>query len=572
MVTMKKSIHLRCLGSDVPDRESGIALIMALLCLFVVSTLAVGVMYSTQSEIWTSANYRAATQARYIAEAGAQQALNYLQTQYQPPVLFTTAGQTTYDFTNLPVMYKTTNKPLVLATSGMPLRYADTYTAMDSTQDTAFQNYFADAAAKTPFASVSTSARFDVAVQLLTAVQGTDGSGKWLMRWKIVSLGTLPTVGGQARVQVVEVVDNVSVVGLPGGGPPAPTYAAGVFATGTGCNAISMSGGQYTNSYNSKTSKGNKTPPFTGAGGDVATYGNISLTNGAYIIGNVFSPFYSAGVTGTYGISGGPSGGKNPPQCSTAKGGIEYAVNEDNSGSSVGCTSAKPNACSQKTYALPSPLPSYPTPVMPSPTTNTADCAGYNGLCSGGNGGGSGCAITIPPSTNPDGSAGSGPANFGKVNFGSCAKITLQAGTYNVDSIYISNGGEIILPATGNVIINVLDKGTANPPLSVDGGTVANNGGDPSTLTFFYAGTKSINITAGANMFASVYAPNAPATMGGNAGLYGAIVCSTATFNGSGHVIYDTNLTGKSWNFPPSPPPPATPGTLHVDEFSWSAF
>jgi hypothetical protein len=568
-----------------PDRESGIALIMALLCLFVVSTLAVGVMYSTQSEIWTTANYRATTQARYIAEAGAQQALNYLQSgQYIPPAAFTAnpTAPVGFNMASMPIMYTggSTPVPVVLSTSGMT-QYTDTFSTFstsDASSDQKFQNYFATAATQTPFANISNSARFDVALQLLTAMQATDGSGKWLTKWKIVSQGTLNTVGssassGKARVQIVEIVDNVMVVGIPGGGNPSPTYVSGVFATGTGCNAISMSGGQYTNSYNSATSSGSTSPPYTGASGNIATYGNISLTNGAYIIGNVFTPFYNVGTTGTYGISGGPWPGLNGSKaCSTATGGTEWAVNEDNSGSGVGCTSASSSACSQKTYALPSPAPSYPTPVMPTVATNTAACSGYNGLCSGGSGGGSGCAITIPPSTNADGTTGSGAANFGKVNFGSCAVITLQAGTYNMDSLYISNGAKVILPATGNVIINILDKGTANPPLSVDGGTVANNGGDPSALTFVYAGTKPINLTAGANMFASVYAPNAPATIGGNAGLYGAVVCSTASFNGSGHVIYDTHLTGQNWKFPPSSPPPQNAGNLHIDEFSWSAF
>jgi hypothetical protein len=457
-------------------------------------------------------------------------------------------------------------------------RYPDTFVNIDSTRDAAFQTYFADAAAKTPFASISSSARFDVALQLLTAVQATDGSGKWLTKWKIVSQGTLGTISststtGRARVQVVEIVDNVTIVNPPGTSPLLPTYTAGVFATGTGCGAITMSGGQYTNSYNSSTSGGSSNPSFSGTSGNVATYGNVSISGGAYVVGNVYTPFYGAGTTGTYGISGGPWPGLNGSvACSTGSGGTEWAVNEDNSGSGVGCTAQSSSSCSQKTYALPTPAPSYPTPTMPAVATNTAACSGYNGLCNGGSGGGSGCAITVPPSTNPDGTAGTGAANFGKVNFGSCAVITLQAGTYNMDSLYISNGAKVLLPPTGNVIINILDKGTANPPLSIDGGTVANNGGDPSALTFVYAGTKTINLAAGANMFASVYAPNAPATVSGNAGLYGAVVCNTASFSGSGHVIYDTHLGGQSWHV--GSPPPATTGTssLHVDEFSWSAF
>ena len=281
MVIMKSSIHLRYQHVSSSDRERGVALIMALICLFVISTLAVGIMYSTQSEIWTTANYRATTQARYIAEAGAQQALNYLQSgQFVPPSDLATA----YNLSSMPVLYSATSKPVILATNGMPTVnvngvatpvYADTYANMESATDTAFQNYFSNSAStltSSPFSSISpncsgtTCPRFDVALQLLTAVQGT--GGLWLTRWKIISDGTLNTVGGStARVQIVEVVDNVNVVSSGSSSSSSPTYSAGVFATGKGCGAISMSGGQYTNSYNSTAQPGVTSPTYANTGG-----------------------------------------------------------------------------------------------------------------------------------------------------------------------------------------------------------------------------------------------------------------------------------------------------------------
>jgi len=584
MVNMKNSISVRYQRSNGSGFESGVALVMALICLFVMSTLAVGILYSTQGEIWTTANYRAATQARYIAEAGAQQALNYLQT-VAPITTTTSTFPASFNLNGMPITYTSTSATLVMSTTGISSKYGDTYSAIDSTTDTNFKNYFSAAVTQTPFAGMapgcsgSACPHFDVAVQLLTAI--SKGSGQWLTRWKIVSEGTLNTIGssntqGHALVQVVEVVDNVMV--YSGSSSTSPTYSAGVFATNTGCAAISMAGGQYTNSYVGATQVGVTSPTLANTGGDVATFGNVKITNGAYIIGNVFTPHYNVGTTGTYGISGGPYPGLNgSAACSTATGGTEYAVNEDNSGSGVGCTGQSASKCSQKTYNLPSPAPSFPTPIMPTVATNTAACTGFNGLCAGGSGGGSGCAITIPPSTLPNGTAGTGAANFGKVNFGSCAVITLQAGTYNMDSLLISNGAKVILPGTGNVVINILDQGSTNScngsatPLCVNGGTVANDGGIPNDLTIVYAGTKPIYLDAGANMFASIYAPNSAATIDGNAGLYGAIVLNTATFAGSGHVIYDTSLTGTNWNVNTGTPS-SSPGNLHVDEFSWSAF
>ncbi len=170
-------------------------------------------------------------------------------------------------------------------------------------------------------------------------------------------------------VQVVEVVDNVMV---PTNSPnSAPNYLAGVFATGTGCPTITMSGGVSTSAFSSAAQPGNLHPTL-GPGGSVGSFGNINLSGSASINGNVYSPFYNVGTAGTYGISGGPYPGLNGSKpCSTASGGTEWSVNEDNSGSGVGCISEMVG-CSQKTYPLPSPPPSYATPIMPSATEPSA--------------------------------------------------------------------------------------------------------------------------------------------------------------------------------------------------------
>ncbi len=603
---MKNSIPIRYRRSGGPGRESGVALVMALICLLVISTLAVGVLYSTQSEVWTTSNYRSTTQARYIAEAGAQQALNYLQS--IGPITTTnsafTSTSTSFALNNMPVLYGsagcataapiTCATPLVMSTSGISSKYGDTYAAIDSATDSAFQTtYFPASVTTTPFASLapgcsgSACPHFNVAVQLLTAKPvGTGGTAPWVTRWKIVSEGTVGAIGGssttgqgQAMVQVVEVVDNVMV--QSSSSTVSPTYSAGVFATGTGCNAIVMSGGQYTNSYVGSTQVGNTSPTLSNTGGNIATYGNINISGGAYIIGNVYSPFYNTGTTGTYGISGGPYPGLNgSAACSTATGGTEYAVNEDNSGSGVGCTAQSASSCSQKTYAMPSPPPSYPTPILPTVAANTtaftsSSSGTYYGLLGGGSGGGNGCSVTVAPSGGTVAATGFvSPANFGNVNIGSCAIVTLQAGVYNMNSLQISSGATVILPTTGSVVINLLSANSdssVSTALNLSGGTIANNGGNPAALTIAYAGTKPVDIDAGANMFATIYAPNAPLAVSGNAGLYGAIVSSTATFSGSGHVIYDSSLNGTAMNVTTGTVTTAV-GNLHVDEFSWSAF
>ena len=58
--------------------ENGSALIVALLAILVLSVLAATVMFTSQSQTWTSLNYRQTAQARYVAEAGVQATINWL--------------------------------------------------------------------------------------------------------------------------------------------------------------------------------------------------------------------------------------------------------------------------------------------------------------------------------------------------------------------------------------------------------------------------------------------------------------------------------------------------------------
>lgn len=551
--------------------ETGVALIIALLCVAIISILAAGVVFSTQTEIWTTANYRQVTQARYVAEAGAQQAANWIIQNWTPPSNLTDATQ--FNLNVFPTLYVGGSTPskIVFASTTMGA-ISDTYGNISggSTLDNKFKTTLH--AVSSPFTAINGGASFDVAAQLLSATQVTVAGGpQWLTKWKLISQGT---VGGYrtAKVQVVEIIADVPAATTSSQTVPNFNYA--ILATGTGCGVVSMSGGQYTNAYNSTApgNAGNTSPTLLGTGGSVASFGNVSLTNGAYINGNVYSPYYNAGAAATYGISCKPW--SNAPNCHNA-GGINngtacsspstmWSVNEDNSGSAVGCTNSSTSSCSQVTSNMPASLPnpsSLPDPTMPSVAGNTSACSGFNGVCNGGSGGGSGCAITVPP--NPAG-------NYGVTNFGSCAVVTLQAGIYNFDTLLISNGAQLIVPSNGSVVINIFNASNAATPLYVNGGTVANNGGDPNNLTFVYGGTKTVNLNAGSNMFATVYAPHASVIVGGNAGLYGAIVGNNFTFTGSGHVIYDTHLASEAPHVTYSGS--SVTYTAHLDEFSWSTY
>src|SRR5260370_41028189 len=76
---------------------------------------AASVMFSSQSETWSSLNYRLMTQSRYGAEAGLHAAANYLMNSYAQPL----AGSVTdpisaYDLKVSPVTLIATTTPIVL--------------------------------------------------------------------------------------------------------------------------------------------------------------------------------------------------------------------------------------------------------------------------------------------------------------------------------------------------------------------------------------------------------------------------------------------------------------------------
>ncbi len=67
------------------SNQKGAALIFALIFVLVLSITAASLMFLSQSETWSSLNYRLMTQSRYGAEAGLHAAANYLMNTYPQP-------------------------------------------------------------------------------------------------------------------------------------------------------------------------------------------------------------------------------------------------------------------------------------------------------------------------------------------------------------------------------------------------------------------------------------------------------------------------------------------------------
>ena len=58
--------------------EKGIALVLSLFLLSAMSVIAASLMFLSQTETYSSMNYRLMSQARYGAESGIQKAANHL--------------------------------------------------------------------------------------------------------------------------------------------------------------------------------------------------------------------------------------------------------------------------------------------------------------------------------------------------------------------------------------------------------------------------------------------------------------------------------------------------------------
>src|SRR5215510_1922686 len=100
--------------------EKGVALILTLILLAVLSVMAISLLFIGQSETWGSMNYRLMTQARYGAEAGINSAANWIQNSYTAP---TTAQIASMTVSASPVQYN--GQDVALSTISANQNYPD---------------------------------------------------------------------------------------------------------------------------------------------------------------------------------------------------------------------------------------------------------------------------------------------------------------------------------------------------------------------------------------------------------------------------------------------------------------
>lgn len=318
------------------SKEKGSALIITLILVFVLSVMGVSLMFLSQSETWSSFNYRLMTQSRYGAESGLNVAANFIMNSYTAPAATGTDLLANYDTTHSPVQYN--NAPVIL-----------------SSNPSITSNY--------PVASVVTA--FQNAMNTPGQITAGNTTVNYNAYATLLSMGTVSTPSGVVTVQTWEVTSDGSINGIKSGleevtavmerqVTTANTYAA--FAVAATCGALNFVGNASTNSYDSSALAGG-VPVIGNYDGNVGSNGNLNENGNVVINGTMSSPRTGVG--------------------SCAAGNVDAWTNTANATVTGGLVE------------LPQTV-SYTLPAVPAPPNNTNLNV---------NGGGKGCSQTISPGT-----------------------------------------------------------------------------------------------------------------------------------------------------------------------------
>jgi Tfp pilus assembly protein PilX len=525
--------------------EKGVALILALILLLIISVMAVSLMFISQTETWSSMNYRLMSQARDGAEAGVNAAANYIINTYTPPSSSGTDLFSNYNNATSPVQYPAANSgnhDVILSTNSSHKSYNYPVSSVETAFQSAAQGSLTAGSATVNYATYATLLRQDQVLPYGSASNVT------VQTWQITSDGT---IGGIRSAD-----EEVSAI-LEKQVWPVFSYAA--FATGQGCGAMNFGGGGGTASYDSANlTLSGGVPVVSATGGNVGTNGNLAENgNPTSINGNLSTPRTGTGT------------------CSSGN----VTAWTDSGGTVTGGLVQLPQQVVYQTPATPSPVP----PTTSITLDNMAgDCGGVVG-CTYGTGAlpaGNGCPsgdFCLAPGTCPP--LATGPGVYGNLTIKGTVHMynTLSTGTppvdqgcYNINSLIENGGGTLTIDkyyptgtttlTSGSVVINVAGSGTSTPIDLTGGGLINNTGFNADMLQIIYGGTGTVNVKGGANAVGVLYAPNANLSFnsaGGN--WYGAVITGTMSDLGHAQINYDVNLQRQD----------VTVSNWMLDSFTW---
>jgi hypothetical protein len=333
-------------------------------------------------------------------------------------------------------------------------------------------------------------------------------------------------------------------------GSPYPFQYA-MFSTYNGCNSLVMSGGIYTDSFDSTPASGSSTATTYASSksttsGSIASLGNVNLSGSVTINGNINLANTNIGYANHGAV------------CSGSGSTLNYGIT-----SSTGSGSCVPWYTGVPAGPCPVQAISTSAPTVPAAPTLTQDSKVITYDWRNPN-------VTLTPAqvaalantagyapnmdiNNYQTTLSGGTYNLYNVTVEGSGTLTLGPGTYNINSLNLTGGGTINIsmgsctynPANVSscaVILNVAGNNNSTP-VSMSGGTFANNTLMAPMFQINYGGSGNVNIVAGTAAYMGVLAPNANVTLSGNGQIYGAIVGSKINDGGSATVHYDKQLS-----------------------------
>ena len=251
----------------------------------------------------------------------------------------------------------------------------------------------------------------------------------------------------------------------------------GLYITSYQCGALTMSGNAFTDSYDS--SAGGYAASHSPADGDIYVNGSSTLSGGVIVNGVLFTPNAVLG------------------SCSNNSGGVRLSGKALATG---GYQTFTPFA-----FLAPGPF-----------TAGTQDL-------------------------NINNNQTLAPGSYGDIKLSGKAVLTLQAGTYVVNSITLSGGSQITVAGGGQVILDVVGA-NSKKPIDLSGGSVSVPSGIPANFLINYAGSSEVDLSGQSDSYGVLYAPNANVKMSGGGDWFGSIVAYTLDDSGGAAVHYDRSL------------------------------
>ena len=538
-------------------RERGIALILVLLAMLVLSVLAAAIVFTARSETFASYNYKLDTQADYLAKAGIQRAINWFRSSHYRAVSESEANTYyTVTSTGSPFNLFTSNASPVICKSGCPSANSpvqligfgsgsSNYPDIDNTESSA-----RDVAAA--FASDLN----DPSNTRVTADSGDSGFfnvNAVLLNYQTVNVGYLPPYATNP-VEAWLITSKATWTGNSGSGTALataeeeaivqpiylPTWANALYgfcsvtmqgSSGTCTDAFNSSLGAY-GSGNPSVASGQcdstSVNNVIGAGAAVGANGGVTLGSNVTVAGNVVigaSPSAGCAASGYSGstssvlgqVINGPH--KDPPPAPTFRSG--FPTGAPSYSLSSGSVQVLPVGATWSNSPFPQTTGVTPSTSLPCMDTTCNGSAAHPYEISsismtGGGGGGDAPVLELVGGSNP-----------------------LNPVYYDIDSLSENQG---VINVSGYVVLNIKSS------LSIAGLGITNGVSSnipPEAVTINYAGANSVSISGNGAVSAVLDAPNATVSLGGGgSGGYfiGAVQANNVSVQGGYPVHYDVQL------------------------------